>query len=76
MDERKVISLYEAARILDARDKLWSLNCSSYPHLKKDEDRKRLYKEISKEAYPDHRKETMTSDQVAQNLARMLSNGR
>lgn len=75
MPEIEAIKFYDAARILDARDKLFVLNSFDYPNMEKN-SRQKLHSEIRKEAYPDYREETLTTDQLANQFASMVMNGR
>lgn len=72
LPESEFIMLLEAANVLQARDKLFQLNASDYPQLKK-EPRKKLFKQISKVAFPRDESKIQSTSEVMNDLARMLN---
>lgn len=71
LDNGTFSMLYEAAQVLTARERLFLLAASDYPHLKK-EPRRTIYKDLHKHAFPIDNKNKQTTSEVANSIARML----
>lgn len=73
MAEADVLTYYEAATVLDAREKLFVINSLDYQQNMPSEKRKSLVKDLSNVAYPREKEDALTSSELAEQMASLFS---